>query len=80
MENLKGGCEFWCSELENYLQGGVLENFRLLKDEDDDYYITKTRLLKWFKGNDKIRKQSLKINLRRRDQKKKRDFLHLVSD
>ena len=59
-ENLKGGCEFWCSELENYLQGGVLENFRLLKDEDDDYYITKTRLLKWFKGNDKIRKQSLK--------------------
>ena len=59
-QNLKGSEEFWLSELECHLEGKMLENFKLLRDYDDQYHDLKIKLLRFFKDSSKLRKKRFK--------------------
>ena len=59
-QNFKGNEEFWLSELENHLEGKMLESYKLLRDYDDNYYDVKIKLLRFYKDSSKLRKRRFK--------------------
>ena len=58
--NIRGGKQFWINSLEEHLEGKLLETFRILTDQEDDYEIIKGNLLRWYKDNTEIRKKNQK--------------------
>ena len=60
-ENVKGGNQYWISELEAHLKGEILDTFEFVRDYDDEYDDVKYKLMKWYRNNaDRRKRQSEK--------------------
>ena len=77
-ENIRGGDQYWINELEEHLEGRILENFKLLRDYDDEYTDVKYKLTKWYKDNAEIRKRRRRKKFVNAKQKE-RESLYIFS-
>ena len=62
-QNVRGGEGFWPDMLEEKLEGNLLQRYKL-RDHDEDYWVSKRKLLKWWKDNGRIRTRSSKKKFR----------------
>ena len=56
-ENVRGGDRYWIKELESHLEGMTLDNFKRIRDYDDDYMDVKYKLMKSYKSSSNARKK-----------------------
>ena len=76
--NVRGSRKFWSGVLEEYLEGRVLEVYRDLRDEDDEFEDTKDKLMQWYEDTEESRKKGHKKKFKNAQQKEG-DSLYLFS-
>ena len=76
--NFKGSRDLWLNELEEHLEGEMLENFLLVRSPDDRYRDTVNELITMYKNNAKARKERLRKRFAKAQQKEK-ESLYLYS-
>ena len=65
LENFRGSEDFWASELESHLEGTILNTYQHLKDQDDDYYDIKDKLVEYYQEDAYQRKRRYKRKFRK---------------
>ena len=76
--NVRGSRKFWSAALEDHLEGRVLEVYKDLRDEDDEFEDTKDKLIQWYEDSAEFRTKGHKKRFKNA-QRKEGDSLYLFS-
>lgn len=74
-ENYKGRKYFWLNQLKKYLTGRTLENYRSIRQNEDNYNVVKRKLIKWYNDEKEIRIQRARKRFEREKMKDRESLL-----
>ena len=58
-QNVRGGEEFWLGILEDHLEGKMLENFKIISKQYDEYVVVVRQLVEWHHESAELRQRKL---------------------